>query len=254
MSTLALGAHTLVATAIGPRGERGCRRAPFPSRRRAGHRDQCARRARRSRRRSTPQQRLHGARGAGNLRESIDFRGKAITVESEQGPGTTIIDASGRRIGRDIQVGETRAAVLERVHDPRRRRQLPAAASTIAVLVADDPRQRRHREPLVHGRRHLQQLRLAADRGQPDQQERDRRLHRRLGIGVYVGGNSAAEIHRQRDHRQHRRAASGGGLALFAAGNAVVGNVIARNVTERRGRLRVGRRRGHRQLRRRRRS
>ena len=52
------------------------------------------------------------------------------------------------------------------------------------------------------------------------------------GIGIYVGGNSAAEIVGNVITDNRGEAASGGGVALFAAGNAVlIGNVIARNAT-----------------------
>src|SRR6185503_1819415 len=52
------------------------------------------------------------------------------------------------------------------------------------------------------------------------------------GIGVYIGGNSAAEILDNEITGNTGAAASGGGLALFSAGNASVrNNVIARNAT-----------------------
>jgi hypothetical protein len=52
------------------------------------------------------------------------------------------------------------------------------------------------------------------------------------GIGIYVGGNSAAEIIGNLIADNRGEAASGGGVALFAAGEAVlIGNVIARNAT-----------------------
>ena len=52
------------------------------------------------------------------------------------------------------------------------------------------------------------------------------------GIGIYIGGNTAAEVIDNVIVDNTGEAASGGGVALFAAGNAVlIGNVIARNAT-----------------------
>jgi len=52
-------------------------------------------------------------RGFGNKR--IDFKGKAVTVRSEDGPGTTIIDCEQSGIGFVFQRGETRGARLDSI-------------------------------------------------------------------------------------------------------------------------------------------
>ncbi len=48
----------------------------------------------------------------GTYREAIDFNGKIITVESEQGPAVTVIDATGQPTVVTFKSGETRDAIL----------------------------------------------------------------------------------------------------------------------------------------------
>lgn len=49
----------------------------------------------------------------GTYTENIDFLGKAITVESAQGPGSTVIDGGNQATVVSFRSGESRAALLQ---------------------------------------------------------------------------------------------------------------------------------------------
>jgi hypothetical protein len=167
----------------------------------------------------------------GTYRESIDFRGKAITVISQAGPGQTIIDAGGAGSVVTFRSGETRAAVLSGftvrggVEHSGGGISIASSSPTIRGNVVTGNSgctgvgiYSSFSSPLIQANRITGNAIAGCTGG--------------WGIGIYVGGNSAAEILENEITDNTGAAATGGGLALFAAGSAVVrGNVIAGNGT-----------------------
>lgn len=164
--------------------------------------------------------------------ETIDFGGKIITVTSEQGPEATIIDAGGAGSVVTFRSGETRNAILSGF-TIRGGWNIYAGAGIEVSFSSPTIRGNIVREnrgctgvgvhsyfssPRIEGNRIVKNAIDGCTGG--------------WGIGIYVGGNSAAEIIDNEIADNIGAAASGGGIALFAAGSAVVtGNVIARNAT-----------------------
>ena len=170
----------------------------------------------------------------GTYVERINFRGKAITVKSAQGPDVTIIDGAG--LGRVVTFmsRETRASVLSGftirggfdTHSGAGI-QVGSSSPTISGNVITGNRSctgvgihSSFGSPLIKGNRITRNSTETCTGG--------------WGIGVYIGGDSAAEVvDNEITENTSMGATFGGGLALFAAGNAVVsGNLIARNSTE----------------------
>jgi hypothetical protein len=168
----------------------------------------------------------------GTYRENVNFRGKAIVVASAQGPEQTVIDAGGAGSVVTFQTGETRSAVLSGF-------TIRGGSSTHAgggIYIANS-------SPTIRGNvvtenRSCTGVGIYSYFASPLIQ--NNRIVRNTihgctggwGIGVYIGGNSAAELIDNEISENSGAAASGGGVALFAAGSAVVrGNVISQNVT-----------------------
>jgi len=162
----------------------------------------------------------------------IDFKGKTITVASEQGPEVTFIDATGGVTVVTFRSGETRSAVLEGF-TLRGGQNLSSGAGihiafsapTIRGNVITENRgctgvgiQSYFSSPRIEGNTIYGNTISGCTGG--------------WGIGIYIGGNSAAEIIGNVIMDNAGEAASGGGIALFAAGYpTLIGNIIARNAT-----------------------
>jgi hypothetical protein len=167
----------------------------------------------------------------GTYVENITFRGKAITVASEQGPGVTIID--GNRAGSVVTFasGENRNAVLEGFTV----RNGVNGFSGGGVLVQNSAPSiignwivgngacsgagiySYFSSPLIKGNTISRNYVYACSGAS--------------GLGVYIGGDSAAELI-ENVITENSGIANGGGVTLFAAGRVVLrSNVIARNVT-----------------------
>lgn len=167
----------------------------------------------------------------GTYVENIDFRGKAITVASEQGPAVTIID--GNRAGSVVTFGtaENRSAVLTGFTVRNGATTFSgggvlirnAAPSIIGNWIVDNGAcsgagvYSYFSSPLIKGNTIARNYVYGCSGAS--------------GLGVYVGGDSAAELI-ENVITDNSGFANGGGVTLFAAGRAVLrGNIIARNLT-----------------------
>ena len=167
----------------------------------------------------------------GTYVENIDFRGKAITVASEQGPEVTIID--GNRAGSVVKFtsGESRSATLTGFTVRNGANNFSgggvwiqnSSPSVIGNWIVDNGAcsgagvYSQFSSPLIQGNTISRNFVYACSGAS--------------GLGVYIGGNSAAELI-ENVITENSGFANGGGVTLFAAGRAVVrGNVIARNLT-----------------------
>ena len=168
----------------------------------------------------------------GTYHERLDFHGKAITVMSEAGPEQTIIDAGGTGSVVTFMSGETRASILSGFTIRG------GAAANFGGGVRIGSSSPTVRGNIITGNHSCTGVGIYSSFGSPLIQ--GNRITQNAiagctggwGIGVYIGGNSAAEILDNEITDNTGEASSGGGVALFAAGNAVVrNNVIARNST-----------------------
>ena len=167
----------------------------------------------------------------GTYVENITFRGKAITVASEQGPGVTIID--GNRAGSVVTFasGENRNAVLEGFTVRNGANSFSgggvlvqnSAPSIIGNWIVGNGAcsgagiYSYFSSPLIKGNTISRNYVYACSGAS--------------GLGVYIGGDSAAELI-ENVITENSGFANGGGVTLFAAGRVVLrSNVIARNVT-----------------------
>lgn len=167
----------------------------------------------------------------GTYVENITFRGKAITVASEQGPAVTIID--GNRTGSVVTFasGENRNAVLAGFTVRNGANSFSgggvliqnSAPSIIGNWIVNNGAcsgagiYSYFSSPLIKGNTISRNYVYACSGAS--------------GLGVYIGGDSAAELV-ENVISENSGFANGGGVTLFAAGRAVLrGNVIARNVT-----------------------
>src|SRR5262245_43086886 len=167
----------------------------------------------------------------GTYVERIAFNGKAITVESEQGAAVTTIDARGAGSVVTFASGETRGAVLRGFTITGGLNTFSgggvliqfASPSIIGNAIVNNGAcsgagvYSYFSSPLIQGNTISRNFVYACSGAS--------------GLGVYIGGDSAAEIV-ENVISENSGLANGGGLTLFAAGGAVVrSNVIARNVT-----------------------
>jgi serine protease len=168
----------------------------------------------------------------GTYHEAINFNGKILTVTSEQGAAVTVIDASGHPTVVTFQSGETRNAILSGFTITGGRNIYSGAG--IAVSSSSPT----IRDNIITGNSGCSGVGIDSYFSSPRIEHNT--ISRNVidgctggwGIGIYVGGNSNAEIIGNVIVDNRGEAASGGGVALFAAGNAVlVDNVIARNAT-----------------------
>ena len=168
----------------------------------------------------TPRPPAIRARLAGHLRRADQLRGKAITVAAEQGPKVTILD--GNRAGSVVTFssGETRGGV-DRLHGPERRQQLQrrrrahsySSPSIIGNRIVNNGAcsgagvYSYFSSPLIKGNTISRNYVYACSGAS--------------GLGVYVGGDSAAEL-LDNVITENSGFANGGGVTLFAAGRAVL--------------------------------
>jgi serine protease len=162
--------------------------------------------------------------------ELINFNGKNITVASESGPEVTIIDGSSSGSVVSFKTGETRAATLTGFTIRNGQTSLSGAG----VYIANS-------SPTIRGNvitanRGCTGVGVYSSFGSPRIEGNSITANLTWGctggwgLGVYIGGNSAAEVIGNVITDNRGTDASGGGIALFAAGNAsVIGNIIARN-------------------------
>jgi hypothetical protein len=168
---------------------------------------------------------------AGTYLEHVDFLGKSLEVVSVAGPQATFIDAAGSGSAVTFQRGEPRAAVL--------------SGFTITNGNSFDGAGVRiwNSSPTLHanvitGNRGCTGVGVYSYFSSP------RIEHNTIsgnvvqgcsgawGVGVYIGGNSDAELVSNEIVDNAGADASGGGVALFAAGRPLLLlNTIARNST-----------------------
>lgn len=169
----------------------------------------------------------------GTYNEAIDFHGKIITVTSEQGAAATVIDAGGLPTVVTFKSGETRNAILSGFTITGGRTIYSGAGISVSFSSPTI------RENIIAGNSGCSGVGVYSYFSSP--RIENNTIARNIisgctggwGIGIYIGGNSAAEIIGNVITDNRGAAASGGGIALFAAGSAVVtSNIIARNVTE----------------------
>ena len=168
----------------------------------------------------------------GTYYEDINFHGKIITVTSEQGAAATVIDAGGMPSVVTFTSGETRNTVLSGFTITGGRTTYSGAGISVSFSSPTI------RDNVITGNSGCSGVGIYSYFSSP--RIENNTITRNIisgctggwGIGIYVGGNSAAEIVGNVITDNRGEAASGGGVALFAAGNAVLtGNVIARNAT-----------------------
>jgi hypothetical protein len=167
----------------------------------------------------------------GTYVENLTFLGKAITVESEGGPAVTIIDGNfaGPVVG--FTEGEPRSAVLRGFTVQHGASSFGGGGVHIqnsSPTIADNwivsngactgaGVYSNFGSPLIQGNRIARNFLYGCTGG--------------FGLGVYLGGDSAAELI-ENSISDNNGPAHGGGVTLFAAGRAVLrSNIIARNVT-----------------------
>src|SRR5262245_8346417 len=167
----------------------------------------------------------------GTYVENITFRGKPITVESEQGPAVTAIDGGGVGSVVTFASGETRSALLRGFTI----RNGVNSFSGGGVLIQNSSPSiignsivnngacsgagiySYFSSPLIQGNTISRNFVYACSGAS--------------GLGVYIGGDSAAELI-ENVISENSGFANGGGVTLFAAGSVVLrANVIARNLT-----------------------
>src|SRR5262249_35925195 len=159
------------------------------------------------------------------------FRGKPITVASEQGPAATVIDGGGRGSVVTFSSGETRSAVLRGFTI---RTGLNSSSGGGVLIQNSSPSiigntivnngacsgagiYSYFSSPLIQGNTIARNFVYACSGAS--------------GLGVYIGGDSAAELI-ENVISENSGFANGGGVTLFAAGSVVLrANVISRNVT-----------------------
>jgi serine protease len=167
----------------------------------------------------------------GTYVENLTFLGKAITVVSEGGPAVTVIDGNfaGPVVG--FAEGEPRAAVLRGFTIQHGASSFGGGGLFIqnsSPTIADNwiisngactgaGVYSNFASPLIQGNRIAGNFLYGCTGG--------------FGLGVYIGGDSAAELIGN-SITDNNGPAHGGGVTLFAAGRASLrSNVIARNVT-----------------------
>jgi hypothetical protein len=165
--------------------------------------------------------------------EAINFNGKIITVTSELGAAATTIDAGGKPAVVTFKSGETRNAILSGFTITGGRTIYSGAGISVSFSSPTI------RDNVIGGNSGCSGVGIDSYFGSP--RIENNTITRNLvsgctgawGIGIYVGGNSNAEIIGNVITDNRGGAATGGGVGLFAAGNAVlIGNVIARNATD----------------------
>jgi hypothetical protein len=168
---------------------------------------------------------------AGTYVENITFRGKAITVASEEGPEVTIIDGNHAGSVVTFASGENRNAVLQGFTVRNGANSFSgggvlvqnAAPSIIGNWIVNNGAcsgagiYSYFSSPLIKGNTISRNYVYACSGAS--------------GLGVYIGGDSAAELI-ENVIMENSGFANGGGVTLFAAGRPILrSNVIARNVT-----------------------
>jgi parallel beta helix pectate lyase-like protein/PKD domain-containing protein len=167
----------------------------------------------------------------GTYIENITFLGKAISVVSESGPSLTVIDGNHAGSVVVFTSAETRAAVLRgftitngaaaydgggiyvRYSSPTIEDNWIVGNGACSGAGIDSY----FGSPLIRGNLIARNYLYGCTGG--------------FGLGVYIGGDSSAELIGN-SIVDNNGMADGGGLTLFAAGRAVVrSNIIARNIT-----------------------
>jgi len=169
--------------------------------------------------------------GPGTYVENINFRGKAIAVESEQGPDATIIDGGAAGSVVTFASGEGRSSVLRGFTIRNGRNSFSgggvliqnSSPSIIGNTIVDNGAcsgagvYSYFSSPLIQDNTISRNFVYACSGAS--------------GLGVYIGGDSAAELIGN-VISENSGFANGGGVTLFAAGSVVLrSNVIARNAT-----------------------
>ena len=167
----------------------------------------------------------------GTYFENLNFLGKAITVVSEGGAAVTTIDANGTGSVVAFVNGETRGAVLRGFTIQHGANSFNGGGVFIkdsSPTIADNwivnngacsgaGVYSSFGSPLIQGNRIARNFVYGCSGA--------------TGLGVYIGGDSAAELIGN-SITDNNGPAHGGGITLFAAGRAVLrSNIIARNVT-----------------------
>jgi serine protease len=167
----------------------------------------------------------------GTYVENVTFLGKAITVVSEDGPAVTVIDGNWAGPVVTFTSGESRAAALRGFTVQRGATSFSGGGILIqnsSPTIADNwivgngacsgaGIYSGFGSPLIRGNRIARNFLFGCTGGS--------------GLGVYIGGDSDAELIGN-SISDNNGPAHGGGVTLFAAGRAVLrSNIIARNVT-----------------------
>jgi len=168
----------------------------------------------------------------GTYLERIDFQGKAITVASAAGPGTTVIDGSGLGSVVIFQHGEVRTSVLQGFTLTNGNNA--NGGGGVRIFNASPT----IRANIITGNRGCTGVGVYSYFSSPRIESNTISSNAvagcsgAWGVGVYVGGDSDAELVGNQIVDNAGPNVSGGGVGLFAAGRPLLLlNVIARNST-----------------------
>ena len=168
----------------------------------------------------------------GTYLERIDFQGKSISVVSEAGPATTTIDAAGVGSVVTFQHSEARTAVLQGFTLTNGNNI--NGGGGVRILNSSPT----IRGNIITGNRGCTGVGVYSYFSSPRIENNTisgnavAGCSGAWGIGVYIGGDSAAELVANQIVDNSGPDATGGGVGLFAAGRPLLLlNVIARNST-----------------------
>lgn len=178
---------------------------------------------------------------AGTYTENIDFRGKAVTLESADGPAATIIDGGNARCVVQFATGETSATVISgfTIQNGLDSRSCNSDGAGIVVSNAS---------PTITGNiiannQGCSGVGIGVASGSPLIQGNIITQNRHTtcsggtgGGGIGIRGASSAQIIGNTITSNNAGNGGGGGISLFAAGNPIIrGNLISGNVADTEG-------------------
>jgi sugar lactone lactonase YvrE len=179
----------------------------------------------------------------GTYFENIDFRGKAITVKSEDGPTTTVIDGSRADSVVKFISGEWPQAVLSGFTVRNGRASYPGIGQGggIRIGTIQNNSSPTIRDNIIVDNQACVGAGISVDFGSPTIEGNDIRNNSRFGCssidgggGIYIAGYSAAVIAHNKIIGNHvDEWGAGGGIGMNGGGPVrIEGNVISGNVAD----------------------
>jgi cysteine-rich repeat protein len=173
----------------------------------------------------------------GTYTENIDFKGKAITLRSANGPATTIIDGGDTSCVVKFATGEVSAAVLTGF-TIRHGRASPTGCGIEGAGILVDRASPTIDGNIISGNRGCDGIGIGVGFGSPIIQNNVITQNQRTtcsgglgGGGISIRGASTAEIIGNLITNNDAGDGGGGGISLFAVGITIIrGNLISGNV------------------------